>query len=163
MTTPTQQFVTYYRVSTQRQGVSGLGLDAQRQTVAQYLAGGTRLTVGEFVEVETGRDQKLRDEFAQVYVKLQRLPSLEEAVLFVITNSGYNPEHLEAMRQASVDDFYALLMKPREDVKLTSIVKWLMRWKGTENAVITDKAREALEKIKAINLLNHVRVSRYGI
>jgi hypothetical protein len=111
----------------------------------------------------TVRDQKLRDEFAQVHVKLQRLPSLEDAVLFVINNSGYNPEHLEAMRQASVDDFYALLMKPRKDVKLASIVKWLMRWKGTENAVITDKAREALEKIKAINLLNHVRVSRYGI
>ena len=50
-----QQFVTYYRVSTQRQGSSGLGLEAQRQTVAQYLAGGTRTTVGEFLEVETGK------------------------------------------------------------------------------------------------------------
>lgn len=49
------QFVCYYRVSTQRQGVSGLGLDAQRQTVAQYLSGSARTTVGEFVEVETGR------------------------------------------------------------------------------------------------------------
>ena len=111
----------------------------------------------------TIRDQKLRDEFAQVHLKLQRLPSLEEAVLFLINNSGYNPEHLEAMRQASVDDFYALLIKPHENVRLASIVKWLMRWKGTENAVVTEKAIEALERIKAINLLNHVRVSRYGV
>lgn len=111
----------------------------------------------------TIRDQKLRDKFIQVHLKLQRLPSLEEAVLFVITNSGYNPEHLEAMRQASVDDFYALLMKPHENGRLASIVKWLMRWKGTENAVVTDKATEALERIKTINLLNHVRVSRYGV
>ena len=55
MKTTPQQFVTYYRVSTQRQGTSGLGLEAQRQTVSQYLAGGIRTTVGEFLEVETGK------------------------------------------------------------------------------------------------------------
>lgn len=50
-----ETFITYFRVSTARQGVSGLGLDAQRQTVAQFLAGGTRTALAEFVEVETGR------------------------------------------------------------------------------------------------------------
>jgi DNA invertase Pin-like site-specific DNA recombinase len=55
MKTTPDQFVTYYRVSTQRQGASGLGLDAQRQTVAQYLSGAHRTTVGEFLEVETGK------------------------------------------------------------------------------------------------------------
>lgn len=48
-------FVTYYRVSTARQGLSGLGLDAQRQTVAQYLSGASRTVLTEFVEVETGK------------------------------------------------------------------------------------------------------------
>ena len=48
-------FVLYFRVSTARQGMSGLGLDAQRLTVAQYLAGGTRTVLAEFVEVETGK------------------------------------------------------------------------------------------------------------
>lgn len=48
-------FFLYFRVSTARQGMSGLGLDAQRQTVAQYLAGGTRTVLAEFVEVETGK------------------------------------------------------------------------------------------------------------
>lgn len=50
-----EQYVTYYRVSTQRQGASGLGLEAQRQTVAQYLSGSSRTLLGEFVEVETGK------------------------------------------------------------------------------------------------------------
>ena len=50
-----ETFVTYFRVSTARQGMSGLGLDAQRQTVAQYLSGGARTVLGEFVEVETGK------------------------------------------------------------------------------------------------------------
>ena len=49
------QFVTYYRVSTARQGISGLGLDAQRQTVSQYLTGGARTVLAEFVEIETGK------------------------------------------------------------------------------------------------------------
>ena len=53
--TPARTFVTYYRVSTQRQGLSGLGLDAQRETVRQFLSGGMGKTVGEFVEVESGR------------------------------------------------------------------------------------------------------------
>lgn len=49
------KFITYYRVSTQRQGVSGLGLDAQRDAVRQYLNGGSWEVVGEFVEIESGR------------------------------------------------------------------------------------------------------------
>lgn len=47
-------FVAYYRVSTQRQGVSGLGLEAQRETVLRYLNGGSWSLVGEFTEVESG-------------------------------------------------------------------------------------------------------------
>lgn len=49
------KFVAYYRVSTQQQGASGLGLDAQRAAVAQYLNGGVWELVGEFQEVETGK------------------------------------------------------------------------------------------------------------
>jgi DNA invertase Pin-like site-specific DNA recombinase len=52
---PQQQFITYTRVSTQRQGQSGLGLDAQRYAVAQYLGANRRHVIGEFVEVESGR------------------------------------------------------------------------------------------------------------
>lgn len=49
------QFVTYYRVSTQRQGASGLGLEAQRQAVAQHLSGRAKTVLNEFVEIETGK------------------------------------------------------------------------------------------------------------
>lgn len=49
------KFITYYRVSTVRQGASGLGLDAQRASVSQYLNGGEWEVVGQFVEVESGR------------------------------------------------------------------------------------------------------------
>lgn len=48
------KFVSYLRVSTERQGKSGLGLEAQRQAVADYLNGGRWTLVQEVVEVESG-------------------------------------------------------------------------------------------------------------
>ncbi len=49
------QFVTYLRVSTARQGVSGLGLEAQRHSVLEYLSGRAQSVLEEFVEIETGK------------------------------------------------------------------------------------------------------------
>ncbi|MBX9847486.1 MAG: recombinase family protein [Xanthobacteraceae bacterium] len=49
------RFVSYLRVSTDRQGKSGLGLEAQREAVTTYLNGGAWKLVAEFVEVESGR------------------------------------------------------------------------------------------------------------
>jgi DNA invertase Pin-like site-specific DNA recombinase len=51
----TGKFVAYYRVSTQRQGRSGLGLDAQQQAVRDYLNGGDWRLVAEVTEVESGK------------------------------------------------------------------------------------------------------------
>lgn len=48
------KFVSYLRVSTKRQGISGLGLEAQRKAVGEYLNGGDWQLVGEFQEVEHG-------------------------------------------------------------------------------------------------------------
>ena len=49
------KFIAYYRVSTGKQGRSGLGLDAQRRAVLDYLDGGKWELLGEFTEVESGR------------------------------------------------------------------------------------------------------------
>src|SRR5690348_16945775 len=49
------RFVSYFRVSTARQGRSGLGLEAQREAVAAYLNGGNWTVLADFVEVESGR------------------------------------------------------------------------------------------------------------
>jgi DNA invertase Pin-like site-specific DNA recombinase len=49
------KFVAYYRVSTDQQGASGLGLEAQRSAVAAYLDGGPWRLVAEHTEVESGK------------------------------------------------------------------------------------------------------------
>jgi DNA invertase Pin-like site-specific DNA recombinase len=49
------KFVAYLRVSTARQGRSGLGLDAQREALRNYLANTGGRLLAEFVEVESGK------------------------------------------------------------------------------------------------------------
>lgn len=49
------RFVAYYRVSTLRQGESGLGLDAQRKAVTDYLSRMSGRLMAEITEVESGK------------------------------------------------------------------------------------------------------------
>jgi|SRR5882757_5675753 len=49
------KWISYLRVSTARQGRSGLGLEAQRHAVSEHLNGGSWKLIKEFVEVESGK------------------------------------------------------------------------------------------------------------
>lgn len=70
------RFVAYYRVSTARQGVSGLGLDAQREAVARATAAGE--VVAEYTEVESGK-RKDRPELLKALAEAKR----QKAVLVI--------------------------------------------------------------------------------
>jgi DNA invertase Pin-like site-specific DNA recombinase len=58
-------FVAYYRVSTDKQGESGLGLEAQKAAVERYLNGGTWKLLKEFTEIESGKRHENRPKFAE--------------------------------------------------------------------------------------------------
>lgn len=55
MQSKTARFIAYFRMSTVRQGRSGLGLEAQQEAVRQYLASVGGVVVAQFTEVETGK------------------------------------------------------------------------------------------------------------
>lgn len=89
-----RRFVAYYRVSTQKQGTSGLGLEAQRESVVTYLNGGNWELLKEFTEVETATNKRNRPELsaALAYCKLvkaalivAKLDRLARNVAFVST------------------------------------------------------------------------------
>jgi DNA invertase Pin-like site-specific DNA recombinase len=67
--------VAYYRVSTDRQGKSGLGLEAQRAAVVPYLNGGDWQIVGNFSETESGkRSDRPELDKALAAARLHRCP-----------------------------------------------------------------------------------------
>jgi DNA invertase Pin-like site-specific DNA recombinase len=62
-------FVAYYRVSTERQGESGLGLEAQREAVARFV--GSNSLLAEFTEIESGKRHTNRPELLKA-IELSR-------------------------------------------------------------------------------------------
>jgi DNA invertase Pin-like site-specific DNA recombinase len=95
----TGKFVSYLRVSTSRQGKSGLGLEAQREAVAGYLSGGQWTLVQEVIEVESGKRSD-RPELARAL----SLCRLHRAVLLVakLDRLARNVAFVSALMEAGV-------------------------------------------------------------
>ena len=95
----TGRHVAYYRVSTAKQGRSGLGLEAQQLAVRTFLNGGSWDLVGEVVEIESGKRSDNRPQLQEalrlcrtmgatlIVAKLDRL-SRDAAFLMQLQNSG---------------------------------------------------------------------------
>ena len=94
------KFISYLRVSTARQGASGLGLEAQREAVARYLNGGHWTLVQELVEVESGK----RNDRPQVAEAL-RLCRLHKATLIIakLDRLARNVHFISSLMEAGVD------------------------------------------------------------
>jgi DNA invertase Pin-like site-specific DNA recombinase len=67
------KWVSYLRVSTDKQGESGLGIEAQRNAVETYLNGGSWTLAQEFVEVESGKRSNNRPQLAAALAACKKL------------------------------------------------------------------------------------------
>jgi DNA invertase Pin-like site-specific DNA recombinase len=99
------KFVTYYRVSTQKQGQSGLGLDAQKSAATDYIIAHHGVELASFTEIESGKINgrpqleaallRCRQTHATLLVaKLDRL-SRNAAFLFNLRDSGVRFQALD--------------------------------------------------------------------
>jgi DNA invertase Pin-like site-specific DNA recombinase len=68
--------IGYIRVSTDKQGKSGLGLEAQREAIARFAAAESLEVAGEFIEVETGKGADALDKRPQLAAALRRVKQL---------------------------------------------------------------------------------------
>lgn len=144
MTTP--PFVAYLRVSTQDQGRSGLGIEAQRAALARFAEAGGYTVVSEFVEVETGKGAdalERRPQLAaalsearqrQCSVAVAKLDRLSSDVAFISGLMSQRVPFIVAELGADVDPFvlhlYAALAEK-------------------ERKLISERTKRALEAAKA--------------
>ena len=73
-----EKVVSYLRVSSKAQGKSGLGLEAQRESVARYVAGAGAELLAEYQEVETGKGSNA----------LHKRPQLKDAIAYAKKNKA---------------------------------------------------------------------------
>ena len=102
-------FVAYYRVSTRKQGRSGLGVAAQREAISSYLNGGDWRIIGEFTEVESGkRADRPQLEEALAAARVHRVPVVVAKVDRLTRSVAFLSRLLEAGVDVRFADLPAL-------------------------------------------------------
>src|SRR5579862_5584011 len=134
------KFAAYYRVSTTKQGVNGLGMDAQRDAVRTYLNGGSWKLIAEFAEVESGKRNN-REELAKAIALCRK----EKATLLIakLDRLARNAAFLLNLRDSGVD-FIAADM-PHAD-KFTVGIMALVAEK--ERDMISQRTKDGLAAAK---------------
>lgn len=95
------KFVAYYRVSTRKQGASGLGIEAQKAAVSRYAGDRGCKVVAEFVELESGkRNDRPALEQALAFSRVHRAALVVAKVDRLTRSVGF----LERLLDAGVDE-----------------------------------------------------------
>ncbi len=100
MSTEKQKSIAYYRVSTKKQGESGLGLEGQVAAVADYVQRNDRKLLSEYTEVETGKS-KTRPELLKAIAHARR--SKATLVVAKLDRLARNVAFTSALMEAKVD------------------------------------------------------------
>jgi DNA invertase Pin-like site-specific DNA recombinase len=135
------KFIAYYRVSTERQGRSGLGLAAQKSAIMKYLNGGDWQLTEDYTDVESGKNND-RPELA----KALNLCQLTGARLVVakLDRLSRNASFLLQLRDAGVPFVCADMPDANE---LTIGIMALVAQQ--EREAISKRTKEALAAAKA--------------
>jgi DNA invertase Pin-like site-specific DNA recombinase len=79
--TPQARAIAYLRVSTQKQGRSGLGLEAQRDIITRHCQANSITIVGEYLEVETGKGTDALDRRPQLKAALTAARQIKAPII----------------------------------------------------------------------------------
>jgi len=133
--------IAYFRVRTDRQGKSGLGLEAQKETVNRYLKSIGWKLIGEYVEVESGK-RKNRPQLAAALEACKR----EKATLLIakLDRLARNVHFISGLMESGVD--FVAADNPHAN-KL--MIHLLAAFAEHEREQISQRTKEALAAAKA--------------
>lgn len=133
------KFVAYYRVSTDRQGQSGLGLDAQREAVARHI--GQAELVAEFTEVESGRKND-REQLAHALSLAKRTKAT--LVIAKLDRLARNVHFISGLLESNVP--FVCADMPEADRTFLQMMAVFAEW---ETRKISERTKAALAQVKA--------------
>lgn len=133
--------ITYYRVSTERQGKSGLGLEAQQYAIADFARIYNYKLVKEFIEIESGK----KNNRPILYQALDACKK-EGATLLIakLDRLGRNVAFISALMEAGID-FKAIDM-PHVDDFVLHIMAAVAEYERKQISARTKAALDAAKK-----------------
>jgi DNA invertase Pin-like site-specific DNA recombinase len=140
------QVISYIRVSSQAQGRSGLGLEAQRKTIGQFVASEGLEVVEEFIEVETGKGADALNKRPQLAAALRRAKKLKAPIVVSKLDRLSRDVHFISGLMAQRVPFVVTALGKNVDPFMLHIYAALAE---KERALISQRTREALAAAKA--------------
>jgi Site-specific recombinases, DNA invertase Pin homologs len=142
--------VAYYRVSTERQGQSGLGLDAQKKSVTDFSNANSYVLDYEFIEIETGKRNN-RPVLAEALAWCKE----KEATLLIakLDRLGRNLRFITAIQESGVD--FTAVDNPNAGKFMVHIMAAVAEY---ERDQISERTTAALQAAKA----RGIRLGVYG-
>jgi DNA invertase Pin-like site-specific DNA recombinase len=136
------KYVSYLRVSTKRQGESGLGIEAQRQAVEAYLNGGSWTLVDEVVEIESGKHDHNRPELQKALDACRRYGA--KLIISRLDRLSRDPVFLLSLRDAGID--FTALDLPNANRMTVGVMALVAE---QEREAISQRTKAALAAAKA--------------
>jgi DNA invertase Pin-like site-specific DNA recombinase len=138
--------VAYLRVSTDKQGKSGLGLDAQRAALARFIEAEGSNAVGEFVEIETGKGADALERRPQLAAALAHARKAKASVLVAKLDRLSRDVHFISGLMTQRVPFIVAELGADADPFMLHLYAALAE---KERALISDRTRAALAQKKA--------------
>lgn len=133
-----KNYVAYYRVSTKQQGVSGLGLDAQKETVKNFI--GSNTLIAEFTEIESGKnDNRIELNKAIDYANMNNAT----LIIAKLDRLSRNASFIFQLRDSKVD--FICCDIPDANTMTIGIFALLAQ---QEREMISDRTKKALQAKK---------------
>lgn len=139
------KFVAYYRVSTQKQGQSGLGLEAQKQAVSHYLNDGEWELLSYYVEIETGKGSDALDRRPQLRAAME-LCKKQRATLIIakLDRLARNNHFVSGLLESGID--FVCADMPQANKVMLQMYSVMAEW---ERDQISARTKAALQAAKA--------------